>query len=72
MLPAFADLGYKQGEFPQSEQAANEVLSLPMYPEMTAEQCDTVAGAVIDLSANIDRSWSRHDHDYAHAEAAPL
>ncbi len=31
LLPAFADLGYKAGQFPHSEQAANEVLSLPMF-----------------------------------------
>ena len=31
LLPAYSDLGYKQGEFPHSEKAANEVLSLPMF-----------------------------------------
>ena len=31
LLPAFADLGYTAGQFPHSEQAANEVLSLPMF-----------------------------------------
>jgi dTDP-4-amino-4,6-dideoxygalactose transaminase len=43
---AHADLGYKAGDFPRSEQAANEVLSLPMYPEMTFTQIEAVAAAV--------------------------
>jgi dTDP-4-amino-4,6-dideoxygalactose transaminase len=49
LLPAYADLGYKAGAFPHSEKAANEVLSLPMYPEMTAAMQEEVAGAVIAL-----------------------
>jgi dTDP-4-amino-4,6-dideoxygalactose transaminase len=40
--PCFADLGYKTGAFPVAEQAAAEVLSIPVYPEMTAEQQDHV------------------------------
>jgi dTDP-4-amino-4,6-dideoxygalactose transaminase len=51
LLPAFADLGYSAGQFPHSESAANEVLSLPMFPELTAAQGDEVARAVIDLVA---------------------
>ena len=43
---AHADLGYKQGDFPLSEQAANEVLSLPMFPELTFSQIEAVAAAV--------------------------
>lgn len=51
LLPAYADLGYRQGDFPQAEQAANEVLSLPMFPELTAAQIDVVCGAVRELAA---------------------
>ncbi len=35
---AYKSLGYKRGDFPESERAENEVISLPIYPEMTAEQ----------------------------------
>ena len=43
---AHADLGYKAGDFPMSEKAANEVLSLPMFPELTFSQIEAVADAV--------------------------
>jgi dTDP-4-amino-4,6-dideoxygalactose transaminase len=50
LLPAYADLGYKAGQFPHSELAANETMSLPMFPELTAAQCQTVATAVKALA----------------------
>ncbi|HEY9784031.1 MAG TPA: DegT/DnrJ/EryC1/StrS family aminotransferase [Candidatus Obscuribacterales bacterium] len=40
---AFNHYGYGAGDFPISEQLANEVLSLPMYPELTKEQVEKVA-----------------------------
>ncbi len=52
LLPAFADLGYQAGQFPHSEQAAAEVLSLPMFPELTAAQCEEVARAVVNLAGS--------------------
>jgi dTDP-4-amino-4,6-dideoxygalactose transaminase len=39
-------LGYQLGDFPYAEMVAAEVLSLPMYPELTAEQQETVASAL--------------------------
>jgi dTDP-4-amino-4,6-dideoxygalactose transaminase len=50
LLPAFADLGYGAGQFPSAERAAQEVLSLPMFPELTASQCDMVCSAVRRLA----------------------
>jgi dTDP-4-amino-4,6-dideoxygalactose transaminase len=47
LQPAHADLGYGRGDFPVSEQAASQVLSLPMFPEMTVEQVEQVAAAVL-------------------------
>jgi dTDP-4-amino-4,6-dideoxygalactose transaminase len=50
LLPAFADLGCHEGQFPHAERAANEVLSLPMFPELTLAQCEEVASAVEALA----------------------
>ncbi len=50
LLPAYADLGYTRGDFPHSEQAADEVLSLPMFPELTEAQCKEVSEAVTMLA----------------------
>ena len=46
LQPCFAYLGYKQGAFPESERASKEVLSLPIYPELTVAQRDEVVRAV--------------------------
>ncbi|OWO93675.1 erythromycin biosynthesis sensory transduction protein eryC1 [Rhizobium esperanzae] len=43
---AHADLGYQAGDFPVSEAAAREVLSLPIYPEMPVQHVDQVAAAL--------------------------
>ena len=46
LQPAYGDLGYRRGDFPVSEALADEVLSLPLFPEMTPAQIETVAGAL--------------------------
>ncbi len=44
---ALEPLGYERGSLPVTEQAADEVLSLPMFPELTDDQIDRVCEAVI-------------------------
>jgi len=46
LQPPFASLGYRRGRFPEAERAADEALSLPMYPELGEEGVDRVTGAV--------------------------
>lgn len=43
LQPAYGQLGYKRGAFPHAERAAEEVLSLPLYPEITDDQLAEVA-----------------------------
>ena len=51
LLPAYEDLGYKKGDFPHAEQAADEVLSLPMFPELQVAQIETVCHALLNFKA---------------------
>jgi len=46
LQPAHRDLGYKKGDFPVAERIASEVLSLPMFPELTDEQIGQIAATV--------------------------
>jgi len=56
LQPAYADLGYAAGAFPIAERAAQEVLSLPMYPELTAEQMAIVAEACAAADTAVTRA----------------
>jgi len=46
----FSDLGYKEGDFPNSERASKTVLSLPMFPELKDDQVDYVVDAISAFS----------------------
>lgn len=49
LQPAYADLGYKQGQLPVTEAVAASCLSLPLYPEMGEARLRRVADAVANL-----------------------
>ncbi|MGA2346477.1 MAG: DegT/DnrJ/EryC1/StrS family aminotransferase [Candidatus Sulfotelmatobacter sp.] len=46
LQPAYADLGYERGAFPHSEAAAKQVLSIPLYPELSPAAVAEVVAAV--------------------------
>jgi dTDP-4-amino-4,6-dideoxygalactose transaminase len=48
LQPAFANLGYDPGAFPQAEALSQEILSLPMYPGLTEAQIDQVVDAMLE------------------------
>ncbi len=49
LQPCFAYLGYKEGALPESERASKEVISLPIYPELTRAQQDEVIDTIRDF-----------------------
>jgi len=46
LQPAYQNLGYKEGDFPQAEKLSQQILSLPMYPGLTTHQINQVISAI--------------------------
>jgi dTDP-3-amino-2,3,6-trideoxy-4-keto-D-glucose/dTDP-3-amino-3,4,6-trideoxy-alpha-D-glucose/dTDP-2,6-dideoxy-D-kanosamine transaminase len=51
LMPAYRECGYQEGDFPESERAATEIFSLPMYPSLTDAQQEVVCLALGDVLA---------------------
>ena len=49
MQEALKSLGYAEGDFPEAERAAREVLALPMFPELREDEQETVVGAIAEF-----------------------
>ena len=50
LQPAYKELGYKEGDFPITEQYAGEILSLPMYAELSPEAIENISTAIKEFA----------------------
>jgi len=48
----FRHLGYQKGDFPEAEKAAREVIAIPIYPELTDQMKNYIAGSVLSFFYN--------------------
>lgn len=51
LQPSYRDLGYEKGSFPVTEEYAEQILSLPMYAELTPDLIEYVVGAIRDFAS---------------------
>ena len=63
LLKAYESLGFRAGEFPVSERAASQVLSLPMFPGLSPEQQDRVVTSVLRSTAAIAEASRLDDRE---------
>jgi dTDP-4-amino-4,6-dideoxygalactose transaminase len=79
LQPALKDLGYRLGDFPVSEQYANEIISLPIFPEMSEQQIDRVTreiktfhSVVGELAGESQFKGNGHHNGYAPKISSPM
>ena len=60
--PCYRDLGHGAGDFPHAEHIADHEISLPMFPGITVEEVEAVAGALAEAVAHL-RDKGRGDRD---------
>lgn len=53
LQPAYIGLGYRPGDFPVAERAAGELLSLPIYPGMSLEDCDLIVDVLLEALQSV-------------------
>ena len=53
---AYASLNYSRGDFPVAERVAAEIVSLPMFPQLSAEQRNRIAGEILAFTSNAKQS----------------
>ena len=55
LQPAYVFLGYKENDFPVTEKICSQVLSLPVFPELSEKDRKTVADSVIEVVAELEK-----------------
>ena len=53
LQPVYAHLGYKRGDFPIAEKISDEIVSLPIYPELTLEQVDFISSKIREFFSQL-------------------
>ena len=53
LQPFYAGAGYSKGQFPEAEKLSQEILSLPMFPELSREQVEIVASEIIGMGVPV-------------------
>jgi dTDP-4-amino-4,6-dideoxygalactose transaminase len=61
LLDAWKSLGYREGDFPHAEQAAREVVSIPVHPELTEPEVNAVVEALQAVSSAVPSLRAAHD-----------
>jgi dTDP-4-amino-4,6-dideoxygalactose transaminase len=66
LQPAYRDLGYEPNSFPITEGYARQIMSLPMYAELTPELIAYVAQAICEVTPTMRSHWPAARSDGAH------